>query len=116
MRFRTVSAARGGDVGAEPGGEGGLVEFSGGEGKNGLGGVFLGGDEAVAVHFQEEHAQQEAGALVSIDKGMIANDSGGVSDREIDDVRRFPAGMKLARAGNGGCRQRRAADARRAAV
>ncbi len=37
------------DVGAEPGGEGGFIEGSGGEAENGLCGGFFGGGETRAV-------------------------------------------------------------------
>ncbi len=57
-RSRTI------DVRAEPGGEGGFIEGSGGEAQNGLCGGFFGGGETIAVQFEEEDADEEAGAFV----------------------------------------------------
>ena len=49
----------------------GFVEGARGEVDDGAGGVGFRGDEAVAVQFQEQHPDDEAGPLVPIDKGWF---------------------------------------------
>jgi hypothetical protein len=41
-------------------------------------GGFFGGDEMIAIQFEEEDADEEAGAFVAVDEGVIADDAGGV--------------------------------------
>ena len=65
-------------VGAEPGGEGGFVEGSGGEAEDGLCGGFFSGGETIAVRFEEEDAEEEAGAFVAVDERVVAGNTGGL--------------------------------------
>ena len=71
------------DVHSHPGSKGGFVEGSGGEAEDGLRGVLFGGRKAVAVHFEEQDADEKAGALVPIDKGVVADNAGGVCSSQL---------------------------------
>jgi hypothetical protein len=90
------------DIGAEPGGEGGFIECSGGEAQDGLRGGFFGGGETRAVYFEEEDADEEAGAFVSVNEGVVADNTGGVDSSHVYDVRVIAIGIELLRPGEGG--------------
>src|SRR5713226_8669509 len=104
------------DVGAEPGGEGGFVEGSGGEAEDGLCSGFLGGGEMIAVQFEEEDADEEAGALFAVDERVVADNACGVVGSHVYDVRVIAIGVELLRPGKGGLKQVHIAYAGSAAV
>jgi hypothetical protein len=91
-----LSSARLRYVGAQPRSERGLIELSRSEGKNGLRGIFFGCSETVAIQFEEEHTNKKSGSLVPINERMIADDPCGVSDGQIDHVRRPATSVELA--------------------
>jgi hypothetical protein len=81
-----------------------------------LGGGFLGGGETIAVQFQEEDADEEAGAFVAVDEGMVADDADGVYGSHIYNIRVLAIGVQLPRAGQSGLKQAQIADTWSAAV
>jgi hypothetical protein len=87
---------------AHPGGEGGFIESARCEAQDGMCRGFLGRGEIVAVHFQEQGADEEAGALIAVEKRMIANNASRVRSSQADDVGVTAIGMDLPRAGKGG--------------
>lgn len=103
-------------IGAEPGGEGGFVDCAGCEAEDGLGGGFLRGGEAVAVQFEEEDADNEAGAFVSVDEWVVEDDPGSVSGSQGDDVGIFAVGEELPGASERGGEQAGIAQAGSAAL
>jgi hypothetical protein len=103
-------------VNAHPGSEGGFVEGSGSKVKDGLRGIFFGGRKPVGVDFEEQDADDKAGALISIDKGAVPNNADNVRSSEVDKVRIIPVGVELLRPGKGGLKEAEIAHSRRAAV
>src|SRR6266850_2931284 len=104
------------DVCAEPRGKGGLIEGSGGEAQDGLCGGFFGGNELIPVHFEEEDTDEEAGAFVAIEEGVVADNTEGVGSGHVDDVRVVLVGVKLLGPGECGLEEAQVANTCRAAV
>jgi hypothetical protein len=103
-------------VNAHPGTEGGFVEGSGSEVEDGLRGLFFGGRKAVCVDFEEQDTDDKAGALIPVDKGVVANYADRVGSRQVDEVRITPVGIELLRLGKGGLKKAGIAHSRSAAV
>src|SRR5712691_4394138 len=72
-------------IGAKECGIAGLIEGSGRKLQNGLCRAFLAGGKTVAVQFQKQDSNNEAGPLVAIDEGMIARDARRVGCRRFDE-------------------------------
>lgn len=70
----------------------------------------------MAVHFEKQDAYEKAGALVSVEEGMVADDSGGVGGSQVYSVGVFAIGVKLLRPGEGGFQKPFIANAHRSAV
>jgi len=104
------------DVGTQPACESGFVEGSRRKAQHGLRSVFFTRGEAYAVHFQKKGADDETGALVSIDERMIVKDCGGVGGGQLHKVSFVAVRAKLLRASERGLQKPRVAQARRAAV
>src|SRR5712691_2605849 len=100
------------DVGAEPGGEGGFIEGSGGEGEDGLGGGFFSCREVKTVQLEEKDADEEAGAFIAIDEGVGADDAGDVGSSLVYNVRVAAVGMQLSGPGESRVQQAGIAKAR----
>ncbi len=103
-------------VNAHPGSEGGFVEGSGSEVEDGLRGLFFGGRKAVRVDFEEQDTDDKTGALIPVDKGLVANHADGVGSRQIDEFRMTPVGIELLRPGKGGLKKAGIAHSGSAAV
>src|SRR6266850_7453045 len=104
------------DVCAEPRRKGGLIEGSGGEAQDGLCGGFFRGCETITVHFEKEDADEEAGAFVAIEEGVVADNTEGVGGSHVDDVRVVLVGVKLLGPGECGLKQAKVAHTCGAAV
>src|SRR5271156_3497625 len=85
------------EVCAQPRGESGFIESVCRQAEHGLRGCFLAGREIMAVDFQEQHADDEAGALVAVEKWMVADDAGGVGGGQRGKVRIVAVGLQLLR-------------------
>src|SRR5712692_9040018 len=101
---------------AHPSDEGGFVQGSRGEAQDGLRRVFFRGRKAIAVHFEEEHADDKAGALVAIHKGVVADNAAEVRNSHGYDMGAFTVGTELLRPRKSGLQQTGVAYALRAAV
>jgi len=92
-------------VSPQPRGVGSFIELAGCQCHHSLSGIFLCGFEVEAVEFEEEDTNHKAGALVAIDKRMVADDASRVKRRHLDDIRRVRIGVVLAGTGEGGVQQ-----------
>ena len=104
------------DVSAHPGSKGAFVEGSGGKTQHCLCGIFFAGSQTIAVHFEKQGAHDKAGALVAVDEGVIADDTGCVGASEIYRVGIVAIGVKLLRSSEGGFEQSFIAPTRPASV
>jgi len=93
-----------------------LVQRSGGEGQNYVRGIFFGCEETVAIHFQEEHTDDESSPLVAVDEWVIPNDAYRVGRSHIDDVGRIAVRTNLLRTSESGRKESFAAEACRTAI
>lgn len=84
------------DVSTKPRRETQFVESPGGEVHHDLCGVFFSSGEAKAIDFEEENADHEPRAFVSVDKRMIADDSGHVGRGHFHEAGFLTIGMELA--------------------
>ena len=66
--------------------EAGFVDGPGGEFEDGLCGFGFGGGEVEAIYFEKQDSDDKAGALISIDEGMVLDDACGVGRRHVDYV------------------------------
>jgi hypothetical protein len=60
---------------AHPPGNGGFLEGSRSQAEHRLRGWLFTSGESITIHFEEQNTNNNAGAFVSIDKRMIANDA-----------------------------------------
>ena len=104
------------DVSAHPGGEGVFVEGTAGQAQHRLGRIFFAGSETIAIHFEKQGPDDEAGAFVPVDEGAVADDTGRVGGSELYRVRTVSIGVKLRRPGEGGFEQSFIAHIPRASV
>jgi hypothetical protein len=81
-----------------------------------LGGVFLAGLEVEAVELKEENADYETSPLITIDKRMVAHDTGRVESGHLDDVARSSIRVMLEGTSQGGLQKTSIAQSRRTAV
>ena len=116
MPFLSQGLSRGLAIRAHPRCETGFIERPRSQAENRLRGSLLAGGESIAVQFEEQHANQETGAFVSVQKRVIANNAGYVSGRHLHKVRLIAVGAELPRPREGGFQQACIAHARRAAV
>src|SRR5450755_1784851 len=63
-----------------------FIKISGRQFQNSPRGVFLAGTEATIIQFEKENSYHKAGALIAVNKGMVANNAGRVVGRHIDKV------------------------------
>lgn len=54
--------------------------------EHGLRRRFLASGKSVSVQLQEEGTDQESSSFVSIEEGMVLDDSNGVFGRKVDDI------------------------------
>jgi len=85
------------DVSAHPNSKAAFAEGSGSKCQHGLRGIFFAGSQAIAIHFEKQGAKDKAGALVSVDEGVIADDTGGVGAGELYRAGAVSIGVKLLR-------------------
>jgi len=74
------------DVVAEEQGEASFADRASGEFKDGLRGFGFGGGEVEAVYFEKQNSDHKAGALISVNEGMVLDDACGVCGRHVDYV------------------------------
>ena len=80
-------------IGSEPGEEAGFVKGFCRETQNGLSRVFLACGQTVPIDFEKEHADDEAGPLVAVDKRIVAYNPSGVGSGQFNHV--WIAGVRL---------------------
>jgi len=114
--FSIVSCSNRRYVLAHPGNKAGFVKGSGGQRQYGPCGIFFGGGQAIAVHFQKQNADDKPCALVSVDEGLVGDDPGCVGASQLNNAGTVAICVKLLRPGNGGCEQSLISHARRAAI
>ena len=103
-------------VRAHPGRERGFVECTGGKAQHCLRGIFFAGDQTIAIHFQKQDADNKAGALVSVDEGMVADDTRCIGGSQLYNVGPLAIRVKLLGPREGGLQQPFVAHPRRASV
>jgi hypothetical protein len=57
--------------------------------------VFLAGFEPIAIQFKEKNPDHKSGALVPVDKRMVADNAGCVCGSQVDKVGRLGTGEVL---------------------
>src|SRR6202795_1941035 len=70
----------------------------------------------MSVDFQEHHANDEPGALVAVEKWMVADDAGGVGGGQRGKVRIVAIGLQLLRSRERGLQQAAVAQAAETSV
>jgi len=70
----------------------------------------------MAVDFQEQNSNDEAGALVAVEERMVAEDAGGIGSGERRRVRVVALGLELLRSSEGGLQQTAVAQARETSI
>ena len=58
-------------------------------------GIFLAGNETIAVEFEEKDSDDEPGALIAVDEGMVADYPSGIDRRHVDHICGFGIGKML---------------------
>ena len=96
-RFSGRSGARTCCIVAEEGRIASFTQRPVGQAQNGLRGIFLAGSHLVAIEFKKENANHKAGALISIDKGMVSHNACGIRCRHLHEMSAFGIGETLSR-------------------
>jgi hypothetical protein len=99
-----------------PRNESGFVKSAFRQTQDRLSRAFLACGQAVSVHFEKDHTDDEADPFVTVNKWMVADDPGGVGCRQFNHVWLVSVCMQLARSRHGRCEQARIAHSWRAAI
>ena len=100
---------------AQPGGEGGFVQFAGGQGKHVGHAVGIFRSQGVAIECQEQFRYDKRGALVAVNEGVVAGDAKRITCRQVGGIGLSVMGQLL-RAGQRRLQQATVACACRAAM
>jgi hypothetical protein len=93
-----------------------FIPSAGGKCEDGLSGIFLAGLEIKTVQFEKENSNQEPRALVTVQKGRIADDTTCIDGRQFHNARRGSVRMVRKRSGQCGLQQALISYSTRAAV
>src|ERR1700740_747606 len=104
------------DVSVQPGSEGGFIEGSGREAHHCLCGMFFVGGQTIAVQFEKQDADEKAGALVSVYKRVVSDDTGCIGGGQRNSARTVAIRVHLMRPSESRFEQSFVAHPRRAAV
>ena len=104
-RFRAKTELAAGSVSPYPRGECRFVHGTGRQADDGLRSGFLGRDKIVTINFKEEHRKDETCALISVEKGMVADDAEGIRRSQGRDIGSISVGKELLRTGYCGLKE-----------
>lgn len=99
------------NVGAHPSGEGDIADGTGREAEYDLRGGLFCSVEMTAIDFEEQHTDDEACALVPVEKRVVTDNSNRVGSSQVHDVRIVSVRVELARPCQRGLQQRVIANA-----